>query len=144
MEIITKNALETQKLGEKLAKDLIKSNQPVVICLYGDLGSGKTTFIQGFAKGLGITKRILSPTFIVSREYEFGKNKKFYHLDLYRFNNEKEAEILGLKELWENKNNILTIEWPEKIENILPKDRVEVRFEYIGEEKRKIKVMTND
>ena len=130
MEIITKSARETQDLGEKIGTDL-KSGS--LICLYGDLGSGKTTFMQGFAIGLGIKKRVLSPTFIIMRQYD-----NLYHIDLYRIKDEKDVESLGLQEIWSDPKNVIAIEWPEKIEKILPKKRTNIHFEYLGEDERKI------
>lgn len=144
MEIFTKNFVETQKLGEKLAADLLKGSvKNNLIALYGDLGSGKTTFVQGLAKGLGIKKRILSPTFILMREYRVDikdKVDRLYHVDLYRIENEKDVEGLGLVEIWSEPNSFLTIEWPEKIERILPKERINIYFEYLTENERKIKI----
>jgi tRNA threonylcarbamoyladenosine biosynthesis protein TsaE len=141
MEFITKSARETQKLGEKIGNNLKSGG---LICLYGDLGSGKTTFIQGLAKGLGVKKRVLSPSFILMRQYlkSNTKNQKldFFHIDLYRIQNEKEAESLGLKELWSDPKNVIAIEWPEKIESILLEKRVNIHFEYVGENERKIKI----
>jgi len=130
MEVFTKSARETQKLGEKLAADLSGGG---IICLYGELGSGKTTFIQGLARGLGIKKRVLSPTFIMMRQYG-----NFFHVDLYRIEDEKDIEGLGLSEIWSDPGNLIAIEWPEKIEKILPKKRIEIRFEYTNENERKI------
>src|SRR5664279_2141969 len=86
---------ETQHLGYEFAKN-IKQGQ--VLALFGDLGSGKTTFVQGFAKGLGITKKIISPTFIIVRSYEIGV-RNFYHVDLYRIHNESDIDGLGLLEI---------------------------------------------
>src|SRR4030042_4237719 len=110
MEIITENAEETKSLGRKTASDLTISHHPLILALSGDLGSGKTTFTQGFAEGLGIKSRVISPTFILMRKYG-----DFYHLDLYRLENNIEGEIknLGIKDIWEDKKNIMIIEWAE-------------------------------
>ena len=146
MEQITKSAEETKRLAESLAKKLKGGG---VLCLYGELGSGKTTFVQGLAEGLGIKKRVLSPTFVLMRSYEFrpdGLTKKpvgsiqFYHVDLYRINNSQEAEMLGLQEIFNNPQNIVAIEWAERIKDILPPKRTEVYFEHIDENTRRIKV----
>jgi len=134
MEIITQSALETQNLGEKMGRDL--KNNPKILCLYGDLGSGKTTFIQGLAKGLGIKKRVISPTFVFMKQYK----PSFYHVDLYRINKVKEARDLGLQEIFEDKEAIVAIEWAEKIKKILPKKRIDIYFDYISENQRKIRI----
>lgn len=142
MDIITKSARETQKLGEKLANNIIslKKRQAVILALYGDLGSGKTTFIQGLARGLGIKKRILSPTFIMMREYEVREYRvqRFYHIDLYRIESLKDTESLGLSEILLDSKNVVAIEWPEKTEKKLPKNNFKIKFEYIDEKRRKI------
>lgn len=133
MEIIfTKSAEQTQKLGEKFAQDLKRGG---LICLYGDLGSGKTTFVQGLARGLGIKQRILSPTFLIVREYP-----NFYHLDLYRLQKSEEIADLGFREMIENPQNVVVIEWAEKTKNLLPKERIEINFEIVNENERKITI----
>ncbi len=132
--IITNSYEETQRLGADFAQKL---NSIPVLALHGDLGSGKTTFIQGLAKGLGIEKKIISPTFIIMRTYEINL-KTFYHVDLYRIKDEKDIRELGLIELMQDPQNFFAIEWPEKIEKILPKKRIDIFFEYLDENKRKI------
>lgn len=123
---ITQSSFETQRLAQNLAKNF-KSG---VIALSGPLGAGKTTFVQGFAKGLGIKDKIISPTFVLIRQH-----KNLYHVDLYRINNFQE---LGLNEILENPSNIIIIEWAEKIKKMLPKDTTWITFEVFGETKRKI------
>ncbi len=143
---ITNSYGETQKLGEDFAKKLQGGD---VIALYGELGSGKTTFAQGLARGLGIKQRIISPTFVIVREYKLKtqkskvkttiKNSKlFYHVDLYRIESSKEIEGLGLQEIISGRQNIVAIEWAEKIKELLPKERIDIYFEYIDEQKRRI------
>ncbi|MBI5122538.1 tRNA (adenosine(37)-N6)-threonylcarbamoyltransferase complex ATPase subunit type 1 TsaE [Candidatus Roizmanbacteria bacterium] len=132
-KIITTNFEETQQLGFDLAKSL----KGGVVCLYGDLGSGKTTFVQGLARGLGIEKRIISPTFIIMRTYEI-EDKNFYHVDLYRIENEKDVEGLGLLEIMKDDASIVVIEWPEKIENLLPEKRKDIFFKYLDGDRREI------
>ena len=138
MEITTKSAKETSEFGEKFAADL-NTKGPMIIALTGDLGSGKTTFVKGLAKGLGITQKILSPTFILMRQYDL-KVKGFYHVDLYRLESdiEKEMRNLGVDDLWSNKENIIAIEWAEKAKDFIPKNAVWITFENIGKGKRKI------
>jgi tRNA threonylcarbamoyladenosine biosynthesis protein TsaE len=135
---------ETQRLGEEFAKDIVKRHPPgvVLIALHGELGSGKTTFVQGMAKGLGITRRIISPTFVVVRGHRIrnkeSRIKNFYHIDLYRIENEKDIKGLGLEEIINNPQNIVAIEWAEKMEGLLSSKRWGVRFEYLSENKRRI------
>ncbi len=143
MEITSISAEQTQALAVDIAAQ-IKTGK--TICLYGDLGSGKTTFVQGLAKSLGITARIVSPTFVLMRNYPIvSKNKNLrmlYHVDLYRLENAADKESLGQEELWNDQGNVVVIEWPEKIQELLPSERMGIYFEYLGENKRKI--MFND
>jgi tRNA threonylcarbamoyladenosine biosynthesis protein TsaE len=131
-KFITKTFKETQKIGEKLASDI---GEGVIIALYGDLGSGKTTFVQGLAKGLGIEKRLISPTFIILRTYQIkikdqkSKIGKFYHVDLYRIHNEDDIRGIGLDEIIKSGKDIVAIEWAEKLGDFLPKKRIDIHFE---------------
>lgn len=141
-KIYTTNSFEeTRQLGRNFAKEISPFQ---IVALRGDLGSGKTTFVQGFAEGLGITKKIISPTFIIMRTYEVGDKikdlgfKNFYHVDLYRVENERDVEGLGLFEIMNDPENIVVIEWPEKIESSLPKDRKDIFFTYVDDKERKI------
>ncbi len=170
-----KSPLETKNLGERMAKEILKSSLPraVVIGLIGDLGGGKTTFLQGFAKGIGIKEKILSPTFVIMRKFQIplfdftqGRNlksqtnkiqakigrvasgldpkfqitkfKTFYHFDCYRIEKEKEMRDLGFKEMIFNPENIICIEWANRIKKILPANTLFLTFEFIDEKTRKI------
>jgi len=144
MEVITKSAQETAALGEKTANQLTIKHKPLIIALTGELGSGKTVFVQGLARGLGIKERILSPTFVMVRQYEISPSRSssghniFYHVDLYRIEGEKDIEGLGLEEIWSDPKNLVAIEWAEKIKKILPKKRIEIHFEYLIDNQRQI------
>lgn len=134
--IITESFEDTEKIGESFAKKLKPGD---VVCLYGDLGAGKTTFVKGLARGLGIRGRIISPTFILIRTYKLN-NGNFYHVDLYRIEDEKDLEGLGLKEMIDNSKNIVVIEWAEKMGKLLPINRIEIYFESLDEDKRRITI----
>src|SRR3989304_6681375 len=105
MEFITKSSSETKKLGKTFAANLVGGE---VLALTGNLGSGKTTFIQGLAEGLGVSTRVISPTFILLRKYSLGE-MSFYHVDLYRLETgvEKEVVNLGLSDIWGRKDNLV-------------------------------------
>ena len=136
--VVTNNCEETQQFGRDFAK---QAQHLQAIALHGDLGSGKTTFVQGLAQGLGIIKKIISPTFIIMRTYKIdgrGDKKFLYHVDLYRITDEKDIEVLGLIELMNDSQNITVIEWPEKIENLLSEKRKDLFFTYLGDDKREI------
>jgi tRNA threonylcarbamoyladenosine biosynthesis protein TsaE len=141
--IITNSKQETVALAENLAKTLKGGD---FLAFFGDLGSGKTTFIQGLAKGLGIERRIISPTFIIVRHYELKpktssvKPKNFYHIDLYRTETKNDLLGLGMDEIIRDKNNIVALEWAQKLGNMLPKKRIDIHLEYLGENKRKITI----
>lgn len=141
---ISKSVSQTHKIADNLLKNLANAN---LLCLYGELGAGKTTFVQGLAKSLGIKKRVISPTFVMMREYPIIANSQLliinflYHIDLYRIESEKDAISLNLKELWSGSNNLVIIEWAEKIKKILPKKRIDVKFSYVSQNKRKISII---
>lgn len=138
-EIITKSLSETQQF----AKDFVrKLSGGTVLLLFGDLGAGKTTFTQGLAKGLGINKRIMSPTFIIMRTYSLnnGNIKHFYHVDLYRLQSEQEIIDLGLPELMANPAAITVIEWSEKLGSLKPKNAWQLQFTYLSETERRITI----
>jgi len=137
---ITKSKKETQKLGKKLAEEIFKKklqNQSVVLGLSGNLGGGKTTFLQGFAEGLKIKEKILSPTFVIMKR--FGN---FYHIDCYRVKNEKDVLGLDFKNIIKDPKNIVAIEWPEKIKSILPKNTIFIKFKLLDKNKREIILKT--
>lgn len=137
MEILTKSTRETKRFGQKFANNL-KGGETVA--LVGDLGNGKTTFVQGLARGLGIKDRIISPTFILRRDYQ-GK-KKLCHIDLYRIEEgvEKEFGNLGTNELFGSSDTITVIEWAEKVRELLPQSTIWITFENQGAEKRRIEI----
>ena len=147
-EICTKNSLQTKKSGQILAKELLKDIQQqqraTVIGMVGDLGSGKTTFIQGLAKGFGINDKITSPTFALLKRYAVKKktdksNPLFLcHFDCYRLNSAQDMAELGLDEMIKDPINIIVIEWADKISKIMPNHTIWLNFEYINKNERKI------
>lgn len=120
MEYISKSYVETQKIAADFAKTLKKGD---TVCMYGDLGAGKTAFVQGMAKGLGITDHITSPTFTIVNEYE--GDMPLYHFDVYRIADSDEMYEIGYEE-YVYGDGISVIEWAELIEDILPDDRYSV------------------
>jgi tRNA threonylcarbamoyladenosine biosynthesis protein TsaE len=156
MEVTTKNAEETKELGRKVGsklgqkrKDRERRIQATVLALTGELGSGKTTFLQGLAEGLGIKKRIISPTFIIIRTYDKSQNtndlkvselKTFHHIDLYRIegNIGDELKNLGMDEIFSDPANVVAIEWAEKAKDYLPENTTWINFSYKGQNMRSI------
>lgn len=114
----------------------------VVVALVGDLGSGKTTFVQGIANALGIEEPVTSPTFVLWHQYET-KNERFpllHHLDLYRLESENEVLGLGLQELFSQPDGLVIVEWADKFESLFPEKTVWVTFRYVDEETREIEI----
>ena len=145
IEIITKSSKETKKAGMALGQILGReplSNKALVVALEGDLGSGKTTFIQGLAQGLKVKENILSPTFVIQKDFllKLKNFKNLYHIDAYRLKNPEELLELGFKDLIKNPENLIVIEWADKIKKILPKNILRIKFENLGENKRRIKI----
>jgi tRNA threonylcarbamoyladenosine biosynthesis protein TsaE len=161
---IADNYQKTQSFAKDFAAKL---NPGDILAFYGNLGSGKTTFIQGLAKGFGIEKRIISPTFIIVRTYDLNlksqtpnpksqdlksniqeqrtKNKEqrmgtFYHIDLYRTQGKNDLLSVGIDQIINEKNAFVAIEWVEKMGDLLPKKRIELHFKYIDEDKREIRI----
>jgi tRNA threonylcarbamoyladenosine biosynthesis protein TsaE len=133
-QYLTNSSGETQKLGESFAQKLQGGD---VLALYGNLGSGKTTFVQGLAKGLGVKKRIISPTFIIVRHYRIDGGN-FYHVDLYRTESRHDLLGVGLDQIIAQKDSIIVLEWAEKMGELLPRKRIDIEFEYVEDNKRKI------
>lgn len=129
-------------MGEKFAKQIARreGKNSLVIGLSGDLGSGKTTFVQGFAKGLGLSSRIVSPTFILMRSYLVGE-WQLYHVDLYRIEGNIKTQIdeIGLPSIWQNPKSIMLIEWAEKAKGFLPSWTKWIEFKHLDGDKREIR-----
>jgi len=126
-KVITKSFLETENLGKDFAEH-IKSAE--VILLYGDLGSGKTTFVKGILKGLGFSSDVTSPTFSLINEYE--AIKKVIHIDCYREENLQRWINLGIEEYF-NDSNIVIVEWPEILSDIIPIDAIKIEIKHVEE-----------
>lgn len=146
-EQITKSAYETKRLGKSSAEKLTgrKGNQALILGLKGDLGGGKTTFLQGFAKGLKIKQKILSPTFVIMKRYKLYNSTSeqfgnFYHFDCYRIQKPKEILDLGFRKIISYPKNIVAIEWAERIKSILPRNTIWINFEFIDKNKRRIQI----
>ncbi len=133
---------ETQKIAKELAQ---KYKDGGIFALSGPLGAGKTTFIQGFAQGLGITERLLSPTFVIMRQHEIPKNPegRLYHIDLYRLDEITEIDSLGLTEIFSNPKNIVFIEWAEKLGKLLTQQAIRIDIKITSENNREISVDGN-
>jgi tRNA threonylcarbamoyladenosine biosynthesis protein TsaE len=141
-EILSQSPSQTKKIGQILAEEILKAKtkRAFVLGLIGDLGGGKTTFLKGFAKGLGIKERILSPTFIIFKKFKVKSLnfKVFYHIDCYRISKPKEILDLGFKEIVLDPKNIVAIEWADRIKKILPRGTLILKFDFLNQKERKI------
>ena len=140
----TNKSSQTKKLGFRLAKEILKTKagkEAFVLALKGELGSGKTAFLQGFAKGLAVKERVLSPTFVIMKRFLIPGGEtflNFYHFDCYRIGKAKELLDLGFKKIVDNPKNIIALEWAEKAEAVLPQKKLEIKFEILSGNDRKI------
>ena len=142
MQIITHSEQETKDLAKKIAAKL---SGGMILCLYGELGAGKTTFVKGLAKGLGIKDNITSPTFALMNFYKIRNPKSeirnLVHIDTYRLKNEEELIQIGAEDYVGAPDSITVIEWPEKIINLLKNKKVvRVYLDHASDSDRKIKV----
>lgn len=140
-EFITSSSVKTKNLAKKIAQEILKKKSQktgFVIGLKGELGSGKTTFVQGFARALRIKEKISSPTFVIYKKFKIKNSKYFYHFDCYRIQEAKDILDLGFKEIISNGENIVIIEWADKIKKIMPKNTLWINFKFIDEKTRKI------
>lgn len=132
---ITNSEEETVALATALAKSV---KAPAIITLRGDLGAGKTVFSRGFARALGVEGPISSPTFTIVQEYEL-KAGTLYHMDLYRISSDEEAISFGIEEFLNDEQAINLIEWPQRLEWLLPKTVIPVEITHVSEFQRKVK-----
>jgi tRNA threonylcarbamoyladenosine biosynthesis protein TsaE len=134
--MISKSVEETMELGAKLAGRLKKGD---LVALIGDLGSGKTVFTKGIAKGLGVKKvsYVNSPTFVIIKEY--AGRIPLYHFDLYRLDRSSVIDAENFEEYFYG-DGVTVVEWADKIRKILPERRIEVRMAVAGEGRRKIEI----
>ena len=125
----SRNEIDTMELAENIESEKFPG---MIICLDGELGSGKTVFVKGFAKSLGITENITSPTFNIVKEYESGE-MKLNHMDVYRI--EDTDETIAFNNYFKG-DGVTIIEWAELIEDKLPDERLEIKFKVIDENTR--------
>src|SRR3989344_1452674 len=146
MQFISKSPKETEKAAGVLAKEItqkvLKKKTAFVLGLEGELGAGKTTFVKGFAKALGVKHKVASPTFVLMKKYSL-KLKAYSnlcHIDAYRLKDHKDLVKLGIKEIFNNPKNLILIEWSDRVKKILPKNYLKIHIDHIDEKTRKIYV----
>jgi len=137
------SARATEEFAASCAREILKKrlrtrSGAFVVGLIGDLGAGKTTFVRGFLKGLGVRGRVVSPTFLILRRYS-----NVYHIDAYRIHRASELLPLGFKEIIKNQKNIVVIEWADKIRRALPPSTLWIRFSHGVHDKERIIIHEN-
>ena len=133
IEFFSRSPEQTRRIGIRLGSELKTGD---VICLQGNLGAGKTTFVQGLAQGWGSIDAVSSPTFIIVNEYRRATGGQIFHLDAYRLESMPEAEELDLDAMLSE--GVVIIEWPEKLNGLIPNDRLWITLEHIQEEQRQM------
>ena len=134
-----------EKMGEiaKQFTDTLKkeSHKATVVGLSGDLGSGKTTFVQHVAQHLGVSDEVTSPTFIIQKIYETAKSEKFsklVHIDAYRLDASEQLQKIGFQEMLKEEDMLILVEWPEKVPNVLPEHTQHITFTFVNDTTREV------
>ena len=128
--MVSKSAKQTRNIAKDLATEIANKKRPTILALSGDLGAGKTTFTQSFAKAFGVKKRILSPTFLIMKRFPLtqGNFENLYHIDAYRVK-AADLEGLGIQDIFKGQNVVL-IEWADRVKELLPKSTIWIKFEH--------------
>jgi tRNA threonylcarbamoyladenosine biosynthesis protein TsaE len=168
MKLISKSVEETEKIAKEFIEKISMGfyDGAVVVGLYGDLGSGKTTFTQAVARHFGIDEYVTSPTFVIMKRYRIDSQKSkvksqknereknssillstlnfplstFVHVDAYRLDSGKELLALDWERDLRDSRNLIFIEWPERVAEILPKNHIKINFKFVSENEREIEI----
>jgi len=135
LEFFSRSPEQTRRVGMRLGSLLKRGD---VICLQGELGAGKTTLVQGLARGWGSLDPVSSPTFIIVNHYRRPDDGQLFHMDAYRLESAPEAAELDLDGMLAQGS--LLVEWPERVQTILPEERLWISFEYVAEENRQMAI----
>jgi tRNA threonylcarbamoyladenosine biosynthesis protein TsaE len=135
MSYILKNEAELHKLAKKFATKLTSGD---VILLYGEMGSGKTTFVKAVCEELNVKQNVSSPTFTLINKYETATGQTIYHVDLYRLNSALDLYMLDLHRYLTDPSAIIFIEWAEKLEELIPDQFLKLTFEYYETDQRQL------
>lgn len=133
LEFFSRSPEQTRRIGMRIGALLKRGD---IVCLYGDLGAGKTTFAQGIAQGWGSLDAVSSPTFILVNPYRRADGETLFHMDAYRLSSAAEAEELDLDTMLAE--GALIVEWPERLGALLPAERLDARLDYLSEEHRQM------
>jgi len=138
VEFLSRSPQQTRQVGARLGRNLQPGD---VICLQGDLGAGKTTFVQGIAQGWGSQDAVSSPTFILVNVYRDAGHGQLFHLDAYRLDSVLEAEELDLNMMLAQ--GPLLIEWPERMEGLIPGEHLWIMLDHVDQEEREMKFVSH-
>lgn len=140
--IETKSARETQRVAALLVGELRRCHlhKAMVIALTGELGAGKTTFVQGFAQALGVKENVLSPTFVLMKIYPLARKRfrRLAHIDCYRLASPNDLSHLGFKQILKDKDAIVLIEWAERVKKLVPRGAIWIRFRHSGHPHKRV------
>jgi tRNA threonylcarbamoyladenosine biosynthesis protein TsaE len=137
LDFISNSDEQTVRLGVRLGELLIVGD---VVCLSGDLGSGKTAFAQGIGRGWGASRHVTSPTFTLVNEYQrLNDPRKLYHIDCYRLKGEADTITTGIDDIFMD-DSVIMIEWPERIFTFLPEERLWIELRHISETRRGVRI----
>lgn len=144
METITRSEEETKIIAYSvLEREVNKKGRKnaLVVTLSGELGSGKTAFVKGFAGSLGVENRVLSPTFVIERRYSIKKRNfsSLIHIDAYRLSSGEDLRVLDWESKLKNNKNIICLEWPENVSSAIPTEAISVYFRFVTKNERAIK-----
>ena len=134
VDFFSRSPEQTRRIGKRVGGALQSGD---VICLQGDLGAGKTTFVQGIAQGWGSLDSVSSPTFILVNVYRRADQSQLFHMDAYRLDSTPEAEELDLDSMLAD--GALIIEWPERMAELIPSERLWIKLEHVDDEEREMK-----
>lgn len=138
MDVLSRSPEQTRRIGMGLGAALQTGD---LICLQGDLGAGKTTFVQGIAHGWGSLDSVSSPTFIIVNVYRRGDEARLFHMDAYRLDSTPEAEELDLDAMLSQ--GPLLVEWPERMNGLVPPERLWIHLEHTGAQEREMKFLAS-
>lgn len=145
MYVVSQSSTDTQKIAAGLARRILTAMtgkaRATIVALRGELGAGKTTFAQGFARALGVAENPRSPTFLLAKQYRIpGTAYSLWHLDCYRLHDHRDLVTLDLHTVFRDRTNIVVVEWPERVGDGLPAGHIEVHMTHQGPEKRGITI----
>ncbi|MFZ2038920.1 MAG: tRNA (adenosine(37)-N6)-threonylcarbamoyltransferase complex ATPase subunit type 1 TsaE [Minisyncoccia bacterium] len=142
MKIVSKSLKETRDIAKDYIEKELKADkdQSLVVCLSGDLGSGKTAFTQETCRILGVEDPVTSPTFVLQKKYKINHPEfnELVHIDAYRLNDGEELKRIGWKELLTNPKRVVFIEWPEIVADVLTGKEKKIGFKFVSENEREI------